>query len=359
MNNVILAVNGSQYDGWKDVTIKMGLKSLSGSFNLSITDNWTSQREPWIISPQSECKIFIDKDPVITGYTDSLDPSYDKSSHTISVAGRDKTADLVDCSTLLKRNQFQNLNIYQIAKLLAAPHGLTVVMNGSPGGPFLDTKIQEGDTGFCILDRLARIRGYLVTTDGLGKIIITRPSSARATTKLEQGVNILKAAASYNDSDRHSDYVVKAQTSAYSAELSPLQQFGVKATAKDAGVKRYRPLLIIAEQGMTQGEAQVRANWEATVRSAKASTFNVSTTGWRQADGTLWRPNQVVSVESKHLGFSGELLVVGVTLNKSDAGTISTLQLERSDAYKPEPVVKASGDPIAAEVRREVSGSRK
>lgn len=357
-NKVNLFVNGKNYDGWKDVEVSIGLKSLSGSFSLSITDRWSGQREPWIIKPNDKCTVLINDNKLITGFVDKLNPSYDSNSRKISVGGRDKTADFVDCSFELNKKQFNGQTLDLIAKALAKPFGIGVIMIGKPGDPFKDTKMQEGEACFESLDRLAKMRGFLLTTNGLGSIVITRPSGKRATTALEQGKNILSMSANYDNSDRHSDYIVKAQTNNFAEEIDPSKAFQVKATAKDKGVNRYRPLVIIAEQGATQNEAQTRVNWEATVRAAKAAKFQVTVQGWTQADGSLWLPNQLVRVKSSWVGANGDLLITNVKFKQNENSTTAVLDLERPDAYKPEPILEESKDPLARAITKDLAENK-
>lgn len=103
--DVRLEINGVKYGGWTKISIRRGIGQVAGTFELSITERWPGQPIPAKIELGASCVVTVDGAPVITGYVDDVAPSYNAASHTVSVTGRDKTCDLVDCcppSTQLK-----------------------------------------------------------------------------------------------------------------------------------------------------------------------------------------------------------------------------------------------------------------
>lgn len=351
MDKVSLFINGKIYDGWKTVELTRSLKAASGSFSLSITDRWSNQKEPWIIAPDDKAEIQIGNDLILTGYVDTVSSDADKDSYSIAVAGRDKTADLIDCSIESTSGQFKNVTIKKLAETLCAPFSVPVVCD-SPGAVFETFAIQQGETVFEALERAARKRGLLLTTDGKGSLVITSPAATRSTTRLEQGENIKAMGSVFEGKNRFSKYIVKGQDNAIKGD--PSFSFAIKATATDSNVKRYRPLIIQSEQLTSLADAKTRANWEATVRAAKASKFNIVVQGWRQGDKTLWRPNQLVLAIAPRIGLNGELLITDVKYTlESSGGSITVLTLERKDAYLPAPEVPEKTDPLIQAIKKD------
>ena len=351
-DKVGLFVNKKIYDGWKELEIKRSLKAASGSFSLSITDRWSEQLAPWIIAPGDSCEVRIGADVVITGFVDTASPSMSRDSRSISVSGRDKTCDLIDCSVEHKSGEISGVTLKRLAEILCAPFGISVVLDGDGGARFDVFKIQQGETVFEALERAARKRGYLLTTDTLGNLVITRPGSQRSSTRLEQGKNIKEGAGTFTDKNRFSKYVVKGQETALNSE--PAFAYKSTATATDPTVKRYRPMIIQSEQLTNLNDAKQRVNWEATVRAARASSFNISVQGWRQGDGSLWRPNQIVECNADWIGLKGDLLVTDVAYRLSSGeGQTTMLSLERKDAYKPEPEVPEKSDPLTQAIKKD------
>lgn len=351
---VSLFVNGKIYDGWKEVEIKRSLKAASGSFSLSLTDRWSDQLQPWIVAPDDSCVVKIGNDAVITGYVDTTSPSMTPTTRSISTSGRDKTADLIDCSVEHSSGEISGVTIKRLAEILCSPFGISVVMEVDPGARFDVIKIQQGESVFETLERAARKRGFLLTTDGLGALVITRPGILRAQTRLQQGMNIKEGAGTFTSKNRYSKYTVKGQDTGFASDLEPAFAYRQKATATDPSVTRYRPLVIQSEQLTNLNDAKQRVNWEATVRAARASSFSVTVQGWRQGDGTLWRPNQIIECRADWIGLMGDLLITDVAYRLSDTtGEVATLALERKDAYKPEPEVPAKSDPLLQAIKKD------
>jgi prophage tail gpP-like protein len=237
---------------------------------------------------------------------------------------------------------------------LCAPFGVSVVAPSSTGAVIDIFKIQQGETVFEALDRAAKKRGYLLTTDGLGSLVITRPGTQRATTRLEQGINILSGSAVFDFKNRFSKYTVKGQDFGWNKEVDPAFAYKTIATATDPSVKRHRPLVIQSEQLTNLNDAKQRVNWEASVRAARASKFNIVVQGWRQGDGSLWRPNQLVLCRADRIGLNGEMLITDVSYTLgSDTGSTTTLALERKDAYAPEPEVPEKSDPLVQAIKKD------
>ncbi len=96
---VSLRVNGVDYAGWLDVEITAGIERQSRSFNLSITRSWpNAPANIRSVKKGDLCELYIGSDKVLTGFVDSTPFSYSADSIALSISGRSKTADLVDCA---------------------------------------------------------------------------------------------------------------------------------------------------------------------------------------------------------------------------------------------------------------------
>lgn len=333
---VSLLVNGTIYRGWLSVSLRRTIKAISGGYSLGVTDVWTKDGRPFPVIPGDECTVKFDEDTVITGYVDDVNPSYNKDTHSISVEGRDKAADLVDCSAGTDPGEHLNISLEALAKKLCTPFGITVKMQVTGGGisdRFPLWKVHPGESVFETLDRAAKTRQVLIFSDGLGSIIISRTGTTKATTQLVEGKNILEGRAKYSHRDRYSRYTVKSQLGGWSAEVSPDTATGVIATSTDATVKRFRPLEIVSEASVDTKTAKKRVDWEKSVRQGRSSVFTVDVEGFRQGDGTLWLPNTLVQLKSPWLGVDRELLITEVSYQQTSDGSKATLELEAKEAF--------------------------
>lgn len=345
LEDVEVLIGGVPYSGWESVSITKNLESFSGGFSVAVMDRWRELVEAWAIKPGDLCTVLIGGEPVISGWVDGIDTNFDKESRTITVKGRDKAADLVDCSIVTKESQFKDKTLTDIANALCAPFGISVTAETDVGKPFDKWDVTQGETVFENLEKAAKLRGVLLISDEFGNLKITRAGALRAIDSLIQGENILSAQATYDDSNRFSDYVVKGQ------KKGTDKKHGKDAAhnedkANDAGVTRYRPLLVTAEGGADKDTAKGRAQWEATTRAGQAFRATIDVCGWRQSSGLLWKVNQLVFVSCGFAGVIGDLLISGITYEKSeDQGTVTHMELVRPDAFTPEPTVQAATDP--------------
>ena len=173
MHDVRLTVNGQHYGGWTSINITRGIEQIAGTFQLKVTEKWPGNPAARPVRPGQSCTVSIDGATVITGYIDDVKPEYDSKNRTVAFTGRDKTGDLVDCSAIYKSGAWEKKSIKTIATDLIKPFGIGLIVNADIGAPFEKASIEEGETVFEILDRLARQRGILLTSDGLGNLVRT------------------------------------------------------------------------------------------------------------------------------------------------------------------------------------------
>ncbi len=340
MNGLELKVGGSFYGGWKSVRVQRGIEQIAGAFSLGVTEKWVGTPTPRPIHPGEPCQVLMDGEPVITGYVDEVGPDYNGTSHGISVEGRDKTADLVDCSAIYKSGQWKGRSLAQIARDLCEPFGIRVIEEAPVPETFASFNIQEGETVFECLERAARMRGVLLVSDGLGNLVITRSGREKAAATLEEGVNILRARGTFSQRERFSRYIVKG----HGREIDDTFGEGVTGAsgeARDDAITRYRPLIVLAEDG---GHASFsrRAEWERNVRMGRGSRATVTVQGWRRSDGVLWTPNTRVNFTSPLIHADFEALIVSCTYTLDEGGTLTELELCRPEAFELLEGVKSS-----------------
>lgn len=326
---VELKVKGGVFSGWESVEIKTGIEQIAGTFRLGVTERWAGQDTPTPIMPGFACEVLLDGAPIITGFVDSADPSYGESTHTVSIEGRDKTGDLVDCSA--KSGQWKSRRLDQIAADICAPFGIKVIKQADVGAAFLSFNIQEGERAFEALDRMARFRAVLLVSDGLGNLIITRAGQQRIATELVEGVNIKRAQCKFDWKERFSHYVVKGQHRGTDGESADAAR-GPSGQSDDTVVDRYRPLVVLAEDQGHIASLQQRAEWERNVRIGRANRATITVQGWQHADG-LWRPNSLVRLRSPLLYADLDLLIAQVTYKLDSGGTTADLELCRPEAF--------------------------
>lgn len=346
MSEVALLVNGKRFEGWESVRIHRSLESLTGAFDLGVSDQWAAQKKQWPIVEEDECRVQIDGEQVIKGFVDKRSISISAGDRTLDYSGRDAASALVDCSAVLDKWTFHKATIQKIAEAVAHPFGVPVFLQSGlqlpPALPKL--VVNPGDTPFEVIQSAAKNTAVLAISDGNGGIILTRAGAERAEA-LEQGRNVLSASINYDGDQRFARYVVVSQTPGTDETNGHATR--IRAEATDAGVRRgERVLLIRSEKSVSTDYARRRGDWEARVRAARAEKLNVVVVGWKQTSGALWPINAIVSVNMPAIGIKGQMLIAEVEFTVSNQGQVTALSLVRPDAFTPDlkaAKVKADG----------------
>lgn len=339
MPEVRLTVDGDEWGGWQSYRINLGMQQLAGSFNLNLTERWAGQDTRRPLRKGSPCTLHYDGEVLITGYLDNVTPTYNAESHSITVSGRDKTADLVDCSA--PPTQWIGRSLVAVARELCAPFGIAVIDLANANAPFRSLKPNDGETVFDMLDQAARMRGVLLITDGKGNLVITRAGTARASDALRLGQNVLTASGNFDMRDVYSTYTLKGQQPG-DDWLSGESASAVLAKATDSRVKRHRPLTLIADGPLDTATARERVTWERNVRWGRSESITYSVQGHRQSNGQLWRQNMLVPVFDDYQFLAGEeRLITDLTYILDDQGERSEPTVMPREAFdlvaQPEP----------------------
>lgn len=338
MNDVALRVDGKIFTGWTSITINRSIESLSGYFDLGV--NVQVETDLSSLAPGKPFTLTIDDRVVITGYTDGRRRQMQADSMKITITGRDKTADLIDCAAIYKGGQWKNRTLQQIASDLTAPYGVAVrweLSDSESAAPFPSFTLDYSETVYEALGRAARARGVLMTTNAAGDLVFTH-ADAVFTDSLVLGENLLELEYNEDFRDRFSEYRVVGHGRA-SGKTGDTQTAAAiasqKGSASDPDVTRYRPTIILADSKTNGQTATARAVREQRRRLAKSIEFEAKVDGWQRRDGSIWLPNVLVDIDASKFGIKTvPLLVSKVVLSLDDRdGLTTTLTLGPRDAY--------------------------
>lgn len=327
-NTVTLRADGRLFTGWTSVSVTRSIESVAGYFELGV--NVPPGTDLSGLAPGKAFTLEIDGQIVCTGYIDSRRRQMTADSMKIIIAGRDKTADLIDCAAVYSGGQWKNRTLEQIARDLCAPYGVTVrweLSDKESSAAFPGFTLDHSETVYEALVRASRARGVLMTSNAAGELVFSRAAST-ATDELVLGENLLTLDFEEDFRDRFSEYTVKGYARANGTEGDDIDAKSIvsrKGTATDSDVTRYRPMIIIADSKITAKDAQARALREQRRRLAKSITFEADIDGWTRKDGQLWMPNLLVTIDaSKYAIKTTELLVSKVNLILNDQDGLKT-----------------------------------
>ncbi len=348
-DDVTIVINGHVYGGWEDVRITRGIERLPGDFELRLTDFYAGDGDVLQIQAGDTCQVRIGGAAVITGYVDDVVPSIDARSHDISVVGRSKCADLVDCSAEWPGNQISGASVLEVARKLSQPYGIEV--DATPGMEGLTIPVfslMYGETPYDIIERLCRYSQLLLYDDEFGNLLLTRVSrSARAASGFREGFNVQRASARFSMHERFSEY------RCYPSAFNTVQELGdagfLVGSQLDAGVKRHRVKVMISDGTGLGGQdvALHRASWEMSRRWGRSVTARLTTDSWRDKAGALYEPNTLAAVDLPSLKISGKVWTISeVTYRKGEQGTLCDLVLMDPRAFDIAGQALQTGGPI-------------
>jgi prophage tail gpP-like protein len=337
-NECTLTVGGLAHHGWTRSEVQAGIEQMAGGFVLQMASTYPGDKAPIELREGLPCEVKLGDDLVITGYIDDLETDDTDTTTSVRLAGRDKTADLVDCSAIHKTGQWRGVRLVQIVTDLAKPFGIAVVVapGTDTGEVFKRFALEEGETAFSAIDRACRLRGVLATSTPEGQVLLTTASTVHSGVHLIEGVNMKLFNSRHSWKERHSQIIIKGQVAGDDQEYGESAAH-LKAEAKDAEIDRYRPLIVMAEHGTTNKALGERATWEVKVRMGRGKRGGCTVVGWRTGkdgqEGPIWRPNTLVRVTSPRMRMDMDVLIVSCNYQNTEQGRMTELTFARPEAF--------------------------
>ncbi len=355
MDEVILEVNSVPYQGFTSVRVSNSLETASGTFQFNAT---TKEAQPVPFKVQDACRVKVNDFTLITGYIDSIGQSYDKTSHSINISGRDKTMDIID-STITGNIDFKApISLQRVIQNIVSNLGISGIKVINTAGRialFEENDLIAADVGenaFSLIEMYCRKRQVLFTTNGDGNIVLARAGNSQLSGSLlsvrggDQN-NILSANSNYDFSNRFNKYVVRSQPNPSIGNVPGLFD-SISSSVTDSSVRSGRVLEIQAETSSTTESAKARVEWESNIRRARSLVYSCTVPSlFTTAQKTeIYEPNRLIFVEDEFAGIRAIMLIQSVEYSVSDReGTQVVLSLVPKDAYTTEPVEPA-GDSL-------------
>lgn len=355
-DDVSIIIGGRSLQGWQSVRITRGCERVPASFELMATERYPDQIGEVAIAAGNPCQVKIGPDTVITGYVDRVMPSISPHGHSVRIQGRSKMEDIVDCSVtpdVITGMQIRTSNLLELATRIAGFYGIPVksltgdnvpVSGGGTTAPYnspLIFNVVLSETGYEIIERVARWAQVLVYDEPDGSMVLARAGASTMASGFQQGVNIQEASAAFSMDQRYSEYLPMLMSYKFfgsdtgSDALTPVY---------DKSVPRKRQLVIISEQFDGNGfYAQQRAKWEEARRIGRSQAVRIVCDSWRDSSGALWQPNAFVpqlNIPAIKVAPVDPWVISDVTFSRDlDRGTTAELTLMPKQAFVQEPIV--------------------
>ncbi|OYZ03505.1 MAG: hypothetical protein B7Y42_00570 [Polaromonas sp. 28-63-22] len=345
VNDCRLLIDGKEYGGWTRLEVQRGIEQIAGGFVLQLTQRYPGDGggavgalPPLQLREGLPCQVYLGADLVIGGYVDDYETDDTATSAQVRLSGRDKTADLVDCSAIYKTGQWRGAKLEKIVADICAPFKITVLVapGTNTGDVFKRYALEEGEKAFDAIDRACRLRAVLVTSTPAGELLICTAGTTDSGVALIEGVNMLKFNSRHSWKERHSEVTLKGQVPGDDHENGAAAAH-LKASGQDAEINRYRPLVVMAEHGTSTKALADRAAWEVKVRMGRGKRGGCTVVGWRTGkdgqEGALWQPNTLVQVTSPRMNIDRRLLIVSCSYQLTEQGRVCDLTFARPEAF--------------------------
>ena len=235
---------------------------------------------------------------ILNGYIDTLEAGVTKDFANIKITGRSKTADLIDCSSLVDTGEFNNLTPVEIIKKQVAPFGINVIDKTTGQSPIKKWNIDIGESVFENIELLARQNGIILITTPNGDLCLEIASSEKMDIILNPS-NIKEIKKVSTLSNRYSEIRVIGQN------VDSLLE--VEGIHSDSEITRYRPYTIISEGPLNPAQASTRAQWESSFKKSKGEVLKVTLDSFVYSEKEeIWDFNKIVEVNYPYLDIDSD-----------------------------------------------------
>lgn len=296
-NEVALMVNGTPFRLWDDLEITRSFDTVADTFSLICPFNPEIKRTRQTFQPfkYQECGVYIGGEKVLTGNIINIEATSNANSRVLKIDGYSKPGILNDCSVPPTSwpVSINGLNLKEIADRLCKDYGIIVMFEGSPGAKFSARDKIEIESDKKIIDFLidiAKLRGFLISSNVDGKLLFRKTPVGMATVKLEEGKNpLLSATCSFKGQSRYSHVTLLKSNNRFGA--------GQSTTVEDEELKKNA----IVRHNISNAEDTEMGNLKTAALArmgriiADSINLSCSLSGWRRYDnGALWKAGDLV-----------------------------------------------------------------
>lgn len=323
---VTVVVGGKRYDSWKSVNVRASVKEAARSIKLVVAAEFGAEQIAQVFQDQTPIAAYAGGDLIFTGYVDDKQPELGPDGpSTITISGRSKGADAIDCSADHTKGDYVGKTLHDIAKDQDV-YGIGFTSD-TKLDPIDRFRFNPGESLFRGLEILARDHGVTLAGQPDGGIKITTAGAAppRQPGMLIQGVNIKRGSSSHNSANRHSEVHVHGQ----SYKGVGRQNTSINGKAKDETVTRKRPVRVLHRGHATDKRVKKHAENRRNREAGGGLTAIITTPGWRDETGALWTPGNKTWTSSAFLDISQDMLIetADYLQDSTDEGTRVVLNL--------------------------------
>ncbi|MGD8499275.1 MAG: hypothetical protein PVJ86_01430 [Phycisphaerales bacterium] len=356
---ITVEVNNIRYSNFKEIAVNASLEDAARNFSFTTV---STSFDDFPMKTGDSIGIYADNALRLTGYIERVRRFQNPTTDVYTVSGRSKTADLID-STIDHRVQFkgkqslrtvaETLVWYLISQPLPQddiaadppPDFVGPRRNPLAIGVVIDEDIEDfrddedldeelGQTYFEIIEKFARKRSVLVTTNGKGDLVFTRgkgylgtPFKIRNVRGDSENNMVKEMSVIYDVSGRFNTYDASSQPAKGTirpiSEITPDNMILGDGRVIDPNIRVSRKRFFVTENSSTAFDCQNRAAWEKNVAKSKSVQYEITMQG-HSFNGNVWDSNISVDVLDDFANIEARMLVNSVSFRQSVSGGATT-----------------------------------
>lgn len=331
-NDITLVAGGYEYSMWTDISVTASVNEATRTFSATLAEiSISGNFSPIWLPNGTAVQVVVAGVVQCDGYSNSYEPSFDADSHSVSIKGRGKSQDVIDCSCVIENGRLEDMTILEMAQAMAGTVNVGVTSEAEGAEKVIKKfQVNQGETILSAIERLCKRApggGLSIMGASDGDIeLIDFKDPPWMSNPLIQGLQpFLSASASISDQEKKSDTEVKTQLAGhedrYQAEAASLT-----FTYKDRTVARYRPQVVILDSAGDAEDAQARAEMYVRRQNAQDITASVTIQG-HTLNGEEIKVGRLIYVKSDFLKLDGIMAIEGVVWGRSSAGATTQLSL--------------------------------
>jgi prophage tail gpP-like protein len=332
-----LTVNGQTFEDWEFVMVRRPFGDSYHYFQFS-----AAERDPAIVKPSNKladwtklqfkpgdlCTVKLAGQLAITGFIETRQVAYDANSHGVMLLGKSYTANAAKSSVDSKTGNFDQKTIQQVASEVWGQYGVPVKVIGTVDStPFDKLQNNKGESCWDFTERIARDRCARLSVDSFGNLLLVGDHSSPIVAGLVEGKNILSCQCIMDAAMVFEQYDVHASSQA-SDDHNGTDASEQQATRSSdvSGVLYSKLITPIEESVKTQGEVDLRAQFEQRIHDGTMIQATITVQGWLRDGMTLWSEGDHVHVYSPMIPLDDELAIQQVIFMQDDKrGSVTVL----------------------------------
>lgn len=293
IDEVSISIDGSRFRFWDSVRIVRSIDSMDTiEIGAPFEPDAPGFRETFRPMSFKPMAVTVGGEPLFTGTMVTPLPTIENGKRTLSVGGYSIPGVLNDCTSPASAYpiEFSGFTLKEIAAAIAAPFGISVEFEESPGPVFDLVASEPSKKALSFLSGLARQRNFVIGSSTGGALRFLRSTDGgQPVARLQQGsAPVLGVSPSFNPQEYYSHIT--------GIEPVLVGLDGLQFTAKNkflSGV--IRPFTFAAPDTI---DSNVKEAVDAKLGRmfGNMASYSVSVATWRDPAGKLWEPNTTITL---------------------------------------------------------------